>query len=178
MVIGMAASIGNEVRTFEIPDFTRRNLLFGTIGGLFVPLVRDESPAIVTSKNRVQSPSCTLASEQTEGPYCIDGALIRSNITEGRPGIPLRLRIIVLDGLRCKPVENAAVSIWHCDASGIYSGFTAAGAGRGWPRLSHGATILPGRNQRCRGAFKSVINPQKRAHTPGGGRDFHLSTWD
>lgn len=106
---------------------SRRNLIAGSLGGLFVSRVHAQAPAIVTSKNRVQSPACTLAPEQTEGPYYIDGALIRSNITEGRPGIPLRLRIIVLDALRCKPIENAAVSIWHCDASGVYSGFTADG---------------------------------------------------
>src|SRR3954447_4215360 len=151
----MAASIGNGVRRPEMAGLTRRGLLVGSVGGLLGSCVGAQAPAIVTSKNRVLSPACTLAPEQTEGPYYVDGALIRSNITEGRPGIPLRLRVVVLDGLRCKPVENAAVSIWHCDASGVYSGFTAAGAGRGWPRLSHGATILPGRNQRCRGAFKS-----------------------
>ncbi len=117
----MPILLGSEARA----DLTRRSLIAGSLGGFLVSRVHAQAPAIVTSKNRVQAPACTLAAEQTEGPYYIDGALIRSNITEGHPGVPLRLRIIVLDGLRCKPIENAAVSMWHCDASGVYSGFTA-----------------------------------------------------
>ncbi len=96
-------------------QITRRGLLTAGLGCL----------AIVTSKNRVEAAACMLSSEQTEGPYYVDQRLIRRDITENRPGIPLRLQIVVLDGLRCKPIQNAAISIWHCDASGIYSGFTS-----------------------------------------------------
>jgi protocatechuate 3,4-dioxygenase beta subunit len=39
----------------------------------------------------------------------------------------LTLRLGVVDAKTCKPIEGAAVDIWHCDASGTYSGF---GAGR------------------------------------------------
>jgi len=37
------------------------------------------------------------------------------------------LRLSVVDAKTCRPIKGAAVDIWHCDASGIYSGF---GAGR------------------------------------------------
>ena len=126
----MAALTGNGVRSIKLAEISRRSLLVGSVGGLFVSRTLGQAPAVITSKSRVLSAACTLAPEQTEGPYYVDGALIRSNITEGLAGIPLRLRVNVLDGLRCKAVENAAISIWHCDASGVYSGFTAAGAGR------------------------------------------------
>src|SRR5205807_2241164 len=35
--------------------------------------------------------TCTLTPEMTEGPYYISGEAVRSDITEGRPGTPLRL---------------------------------------------------------------------------------------
>ena len=41
----------------------------------------------------------------------------------GKPGLPLQLRIQLVDSKRCEPIENAAVDIWHCDALGVYSGF-------------------------------------------------------
>jgi len=40
----------------------------------------------------------------------------------GRPGARLTLRATVLDASTCKPIKGAAVDIWHCDASGTYSG--------------------------------------------------------
>ena len=71
--------------------------------------------------------TCVLTPEQTDGPYYIAGEKVRRNITEGRPGTPLALRLTVVDSRTCKPIKGAAVDIWHCDASGAYSGF---GAGR------------------------------------------------
>jgi protocatechuate 3,4-dioxygenase beta subunit len=47
---------------------------------------------------------------------------VRRNVTEGRPGVPLTLRLIVVNASTCKPVRGAAVEIWHCDAAGEYSG--------------------------------------------------------
>src|SRR5215218_4736053 len=73
------------------------------------------------------SVSCVLTPEQTEGPYYIPNEKLRRNITDGRPGTPLTLRLAVVDAKTCRPIRGAAVDIWHCDASGIYSGF---GAGR------------------------------------------------
>jgi len=72
---------------------------------------------------------CTLIPEQEEGPYYIDYDNVRRDITEGRPGLPVQLRVVLLDANRCSPIENAAIDIWHCDALGVYSGFTAAGGG-------------------------------------------------
>lgn len=66
--------------------------------------------------------TCVLAPEQTEGPYYVDDAAVRRNVTDVKPGIALTLRLTVVDASTCKPVRNAAVEIWHCDAGGIYSG--------------------------------------------------------
>jgi protocatechuate 3,4-dioxygenase beta subunit len=80
------------------------------------------------------SVSCVLTPEQTEGPYYIANEKLRRNITDGRPGTPLTLRLTVVDARTCKPIKGAAVDIWHCDASGIYSGFGAGRASRTFMR--------------------------------------------
>jgi protocatechuate 3,4-dioxygenase beta subunit len=66
--------------------------------------------------------SCVLAPEQTEGPYYLDDQRVRRNITQGKPGVPLALRLTVVDVSSCRPIRNAAVDVWHCDAVGTYSG--------------------------------------------------------
>jgi hypothetical protein len=40
----------------------------------------------------------------------------------------------VVDASTCKPIRNAAVDIWHADASGIYSGFGQGAASRTFMR--------------------------------------------
>jgi protocatechuate 3,4-dioxygenase beta subunit len=74
--------------------------------------------------------ACRLTPAATEGPYYFDPDAIRSDIREGRKGAPLRLAIRVRDA-DCKPLDNAVVDIWHCDASGLYSGFESASRGAG-----------------------------------------------
>lgn len=73
------------------------------------------------------APNCVLAPEQTEGPYYVDNGLIRSDIRDGKKGVPLSLRLQVLDASTCKPIRGATVEVWHCDAVGQYSGFNAPG---------------------------------------------------
>jgi protocatechuate 3,4-dioxygenase beta subunit len=77
------------------------------------------------------TPSCVLTPEVTEGPYYLDLRKVRKDITEHVRGVPLKLRTTVVDTADgCAPLENAAVDIWHCNATGEYSGFTAAGEGQ------------------------------------------------
>ncbi len=66
--------------------------------------------------------ACVLVPEVTEGPYYFDPTLVRRDITEGKPGLPLLVRMQVVD-TACQPFEGARVDIWHCDASGLYSGY-------------------------------------------------------
>jgi protocatechuate 3,4-dioxygenase beta subunit len=67
--------------------------------------------------------SCELTPEQTEGPYYLEDALVRRNVTEGRPGAPLWLTLRVTDASACAPISGAVVEIWHADANGNYSGY-------------------------------------------------------
>jgi protocatechuate 3,4-dioxygenase beta subunit len=57
-----------------------------------------------------------------DGPFFVDQTPVRSDMTEGRPGLPLELRFTVLD-LAGNPLEDATVTLWHCDPLGYYSGY-------------------------------------------------------
>ncbi len=70
---------------------------------------------------------CTLTPEQIEGPFYLDQARIREHISEGKPGVPLRLVLSVLEAsASCAPILGAAVDVWQSDALGIYSGYEGA----------------------------------------------------
>lgn len=79
--------------------------------------------------------TCTLAQEETQGPYWFDVDSIRSDVREDRPGARLDLALRVQDMSACTtggdaaPVSNAVVEIWHCDAGGSYSGFESGSMG-------------------------------------------------
>jgi protocatechuate 3,4-dioxygenase beta subunit len=73
--------------------------------------------------------TCVLTPEVTEGPYWIDTKLTRRDIREGKAGLPLVLAITVVNAKTCKPIKNADVELWHCDAQGNYSGFDSGSGG-------------------------------------------------
>jgi protocatechuate 3,4-dioxygenase beta subunit len=66
--------------------------------------------------------TCVLTPELTEGPYYIANEKLRRNITEGKIGTALTLKLKVVNASTCKPIKGAAVDIWHCDPLGVYSG--------------------------------------------------------
>ncbi len=74
--------------------------------------------------------TCVLSPELTEGPYYLAGEKVRRDVTEGKPGTKLALRLTVVDASTCKPIRGASVEIWHADASGDYSGFGAGSGNR------------------------------------------------
>jgi len=69
--------------------------------------------------------TCVRTMESTEGPYYYESSLRRSNVTEGRKGVPLKLRILVANALQpgntCSALPGAVVDIWQADADGQYS---------------------------------------------------------
>lgn len=66
--------------------------------------------------------SYTLQGEMIEGPYYVNGELIRSNISQGQEGVPLFLDIQLIDTSTCHPIADAFVDIWQANATGVYSG--------------------------------------------------------
>lgn len=70
---------------------------------------------------------CRMTPRMVEGPFYFDPDLVREDITEGRPGVPLKLVLQVVEGATCQPIEGARVDVWHCDAIGRYSGYDGQG---------------------------------------------------
>jgi protocatechuate 3,4-dioxygenase beta subunit len=76
--------------------------------------------------------------EETAGPYPGDGSnganalsqtgIVRSDITASfgsasgtAKGVPMTLRMTIIDVATKQPLKGAAVYVWHCDAEGRYS---------------------------------------------------------
>lgn len=107
------------------------------------------------------SPVCKLSAEQEVGPYYVADEMIRADIREGKPGLPLTLRLAVMDARTCKPLPRAAIDLWHCDALGLYSGFTKmdpTGMGPGGPPLG---------GNRDHGGLPPGFDPQHPGNRPG-----------
>lgn len=75
--------------------------------------------------------ACVLIPQETEGPYPLDtvsnSELLRQDITGGKTGVPLKMRLKIIGSVNCAPIQNAWVKIWHCDKDGYYSGYTNQG---------------------------------------------------
>lgn len=131
-------------------------------GGALVPVhlfAQQASPAAGASLLMPEAGVCSITPETTQGPYYFDPALERAEITEGRQGVALTVRLQVVDEA-CAPIEGARVDLWHCDATGHYSGYPGQGDGRdvdttgqkflrGWQRTGKDGivafqTIYPG----------------------------------
>lgn len=85
----------------------------------------DSGPSILFAGNN----SCILTPETTQGPYWVQGELVREDITDDEEGVPLTLDIQIIDVKTCEPVPDAFLEIWHCNSTGVYSGVVANGNG-------------------------------------------------
>jgi protocatechuate 3,4-dioxygenase beta subunit len=85
----------------------------------------DTDPGLLFSGNN----SCVLSPEVTQGPYWVQGELVRGDVTDGQEGVPLTLDIQIIDVNTCEPVPEAFLEIWHCNSTGVYSGVVANGNG-------------------------------------------------
>jgi protocatechuate 3,4-dioxygenase beta subunit len=76
--------------------------------------------------------ACAATPAEEEGPYYWDlsanSAIYRTDITEGKEGIPLSLTLTIVNSSNdCAVVPNARVDIWHCDKDGYYSEYDETG---------------------------------------------------
>lgn len=65
--------------------------------------------------------ACVLTCTLTQGPCWAPSAPVRQDVSEGEPGLPMRLMFQVLDDA-CAPITDAEVEIWYCNLDGAYSG--------------------------------------------------------
>lgn len=105
------------------PGLSRRAALLGL----------SAAPSVVLAASRnagAASPepgACLLTPQSIEGPFYLDPRLVRSNLAEGRPGVPLRLDLRTVEAGPCTPLRGARVDVWHADAQGLYSGYDGQG---------------------------------------------------
>ena len=101
------------------PPLTRRQTLAGlaTASAVVTPL------GAAMAQTVPGSGMCVITPLATEGPFYSDPKLLRSDIAEKRPGLPLRLVLQVVEAGPCTPIPEARVDIWHSDAGGSYSGY-------------------------------------------------------
>lgn len=106
-------------------------LLLGSAGGALArsTSAAAEQPAAPAAADQ-QPGSCRLFPQAVEGPFYFDPKLVRADMAEGRPGLPLELTLKVIDAATCQPIANARVDVWHCDARGVYSGYAGQGEKR------------------------------------------------
>ncbi|MGV3764569.1 MAG: intradiol ring-cleavage dioxygenase [Chitinophagaceae bacterium] len=76
------------------------------------------------------SASCTVAPTETEGPFPTKtpSSLVRTDITDGRTGVPFTMKITIQNtNTNCAALANAIVDVWHCDKDGYYSEYGGTG---------------------------------------------------
>lgn len=125
------------------------------------------SLAASTSSNASSATSnssgiCTLIPTETIGPFPLstlldNSSVLRENVAEDKTGVPLQVKIKLVNvNNSCTPV-SAYVYIWHCDKDGLYSGYSqsnnAGQSGKTYCRgvqytdtsgVAHFTTIYPG----------------------------------
>jgi protocatechuate 3,4-dioxygenase beta subunit len=102
----------------------RRRLL--TLAGTAPLVLAAASARAEPASGLAAGPVCKLTPQVTQGPYWFDPKLDRADVTEGKSGVPVRVAVTVVDG-NCRPLAGARVDLWHCDASGLYSGYEGQG---------------------------------------------------
>jgi protocatechuate 3,4-dioxygenase beta subunit len=92
-----------------------------------------------------QAASCTVTPDSGEGPFYFDPALVRSDVTSGRPGVPLEVAFQITRARDCAPLPGARLDLWQADALGLYSGYERQdGVGGISVAPAVGATFLRG----------------------------------
>lgn len=104
-----------------MPNLARRSIFVAPLAAVGVPAIAQTAPPPLGGT------MCVLTPQSIEGPFYIDPKLVRSDITEGLPGVKLRLALNVVEAATCLPIAGARVDIWHADARGRYSGFPNQG---------------------------------------------------
>jgi protocatechuate 3,4-dioxygenase beta subunit len=102
---------------------TRRHALAGlaAIGGGAV--VAHGAFSTTQQSGMLPGNACVLTPEAVEGPFYFDPRLVRADITEDRPGVPLKLTLQLVEAKDCAKLARVRVDIWHADGEGAYSGY-------------------------------------------------------
>lgn len=78
-----------------------------------------------------KNPTCILAPEGEVGPFWVNGELVRSDVRDGQPGVPLILDGQFIDINTCEPIQDLWWDVWSCNSTGVYSGVQSDMNGNG-----------------------------------------------
>lgn len=74
--------------------------------------------------------TCVALNPEGEvGPFYVLGEYVRSNLTDGEPGVEVVADIQFIDVSTCEPLAGAWADIWSANATGVYAGVQSEGNG-------------------------------------------------
>ena len=122
----------------RLKQLGRREVLAALGAGVGAALVgcstSPTSPNTTSSSSSSSSGACAVIPSETEGPYpdmtgmISNPAFFRRDITEGRAGLPLTLRLTLVNvSTGCTPIAGYNIEVWQCDAAGNYSEYQQPG---------------------------------------------------
>ncbi|KAL3258405.1 hypothetical protein ABHI18_006082 [Aspergillus niger] len=91
-----------------------------------------------------KDPVCILAPEGEVGPFWVKGELIRHDVSDGEPGVPLFMDGQFIDINTCQPIQDLYWDVWNCNATGVYSGVQSSMNGNGNDSSNLDKTFLRG----------------------------------
>jgi protocatechuate 3,4-dioxygenase beta subunit len=114
--------------------------------------VSGRSTRLATVADFRGSQQCMMLKDSFEGPFYFCTNPGSADIAGGRPGVPLTVALRAVDKATCQPIRDAVVDIWHCDASGLYSGYSL-GVDEAIQETRHTPPVNGDRY--CRGALRT-----------------------
>ena len=136
--------------------------------GLAASLAGAFPAATPWAQSRTAVGACVLTVDGDDGPFYFDSHLVRSDITEGRRGLPLELTMRIVTSPDCSPITNARADLWQADALGTYSGYDSAEQAD-----ARGETFLRG-HQPTNTAGEATFNTIYPGWYPGRTPHIHL----
>ncbi|KAB2578167.1 putative extracellular dioxygenase protein [Lasiodiplodia theobromae] len=122
-----------------------------------------------------QNTSCVLSPEGEIGPYYVLGELIREDITDDEPGVPVAIDGQFIDINTCEPITELYWDLWHCNATGVYAGVVGSGNGNEEDTANLNRTFLRGiakTDEEGVASFKTVFP----GHYSGRATHIHVVT--
>ena len=118
----------------ERKDFLKNGLTalgLVTVAPLMNACKKTDSTTDTGSSGGGNTTGCTEAPTETAGPFPTKSpsSYVRSNIVDGRTGVPFTVNITIKNknATNCAVLAGAIVDIWHCDKDGNYSEYGGTG---------------------------------------------------
>ena len=118
-------TLGAFSRAALLPPFVMAALLPPAVMSALLPTVADAAEP----ETDILALRCPLTVPTLEGDSYLDVGIERADLTDGKPGAPLLVRLQVVDARTCLPLPGRAVDLWSADALGVFSGFDPGNPG-------------------------------------------------